>query len=768
MQIAARRFLLPTAGTFALLVAAIVSTAIGLSASVQGLDLPLALSVAFIATAGGWMLSYTHWRNGCSIPAGFLLGIAYLFLVPGQLFKPLIVAGFSVAKVVTSMVIRDPWQPQGLWQFSLSLSALGTASLTVAGRIASWLTAVILGRPAQDALAIALAWGWLVWLVCFWAAWATARGRSALTSLTPALIVLAGTLGITHNESLPLLVFVSALLVASVWDGQVRREQAWEQHGIDYSTEIRIDLTVTVVPLLFLLIAAALIAPSISIHDITQSFQRLTQDTSGRRQTVARSLGLELKPSTGDAFTPLRAPGLPREHLIGSGPELTRQPVMSIRINDASPARDRPAPHYYWREVTYDIYTGRGWSSSGFEIHPYATGQEIGPQTITGYRLLHLVIDLAPETPAFVYSPGPIQSVSAAVDVAWRNPDDFFAASLAARTYHLTAFSPQVSAQALRQAGTDYPAWVLQRYLQLPETLPARVRTLARDLTALYPTTYDQAKALEEYLRKYPYTLNLPAPPGSRDVVEYFLFDLKKGYCDYYATAMVVLARSVGIPARLASGYASGTYDFRNGQYMVTQADAHSWAEIYFPTYGWIPFEPTAAQPASDYQASESTAGMEAIADLPYGGRPSFNPSADLVHQLADRLLPASLTILALAALSVFLWLALEEFRLSRSPPMETLISVYRGLRWLGRRFHIPMQPSMTPFEFADRFAAVLELRSGFWLRHGDAITYLMRLYAQAVYSPHHPSRSEIWRVWHIWRRLRFSLFWLWLQYAFG
>jgi len=764
MRITARHFLSPSTGTFALLLAAIVSTAVGLSAAVQGLDLPLALSVAFTAMASGWLLSFAHWRDWGSLSAGFLLGIIYLILAPGQLLKPLIAAGFSAAEVTTSMVIRDPWQPLGLRSFSFNLSALGSASLTVAGRMVSWLTALIHGRPAQDALAIALVWGWLVWLVCFWAAWAAARGRCALTSLTPALIVLAGTLGVTHTESLPLLIFVSALLAASVWDGQVRRERVWERQGIDYSTEIRTDLTVTAVPLLFLLIAAALLAPSISIHDITQSFQRLTQDTSGKGRIVAHSLGLELKPSMGDAFTPLRAPGLPREHLIGSGAELTRQPAMSIRTNDASLARDRPAPHYYWREVAYDIYTGRGWSSSGFEIRAYAAGQEIGPQTITSYRSLDLDIVLAPGTPAFVYSPGPIKSVSEAINVAWRNPDDFFAASLTARSYHLTAFSPQVSAQALRQAGTDYPAWVSSRYLQLPEALPARVRTLARDLTAIYPTAYDQAKALEDYLRKYPYTLNLPAPPGGRDVVDYFLFDLKKGYCDYYATAMVVLARSVGIPARLASGYASGTYDSRDGQYMVTQADAHSWAEIYFPTYGWMPFEPTAGRPASDYQASESTAAMEAIADQPYGGLSNVSPSADLVHRLTGRLLPAGLTLLALAAFTAFLWLAVEEMRLRRSPAGETLASVYRGLRRLGRRFQIPMQPSMTPFEFADRFAAVLEQRPAFWLRHGDAITYLVRLYAQTVYSPHHPGRSETWRAWRIWRRLRLPLFWLWLR----
>ena len=119
---------------------------------------------------------------------------------------------------------------------------------------------------------------------------------------------------------------------------------------------------------------------------------------------------------------------------------------------------------------------------------------------------------------------------------------------------------------------------------------------LAEQLTANITNPYDKAKALESYLRTYPYSLDVTPPPPDRDVVDYFLFDLKTGYCDYYATSMVVLARAVGLPARLVIGYANGIYNPTSAEYVIREADAHSWVEIYFAGVGWVEFEPTASQ----------------------------------------------------------------------------------------------------------------------------------------------------------------------------
>ena len=161
----------------------------------------------------------------------------------------------------------------------------------------------------------------------------------------------------------------------------------------------------------------------------------------------------------------------------------------------------------------------------------------------------------------------------------------------------MTSALPNVGEGELRQSAQNYPAWISQTYLQLPESLPERVIELANGLVMGATNPYDRVRLIESYLRQIPYSLDVPEPPKDQDVVDYYLFDLKKGYCDYSASALVVLARAAGIPARLVMGYAQGAYDPNNHVYVVTGADAHSWPEVYFAGLGWVEFEPTAAQP---------------------------------------------------------------------------------------------------------------------------------------------------------------------------
>jgi transglutaminase-like putative cysteine protease len=210
-------------------------------------------------------------------------------------------------------------------------------------------------------------------------------------------------------------------------------------------------------------------------------------------------------------------------------------------------------------------------------------------------------------------------------------------------TYRATSLVATVDVETLRDIWPDYPEWVRTRYLALPP-LPERVTALARDITATAPSLYDRAEAIERYLRtNYTYTLDVPAPPPGRDPVDYFLFDLGEGYCDYYASAMVVLARASGIPARLVVGYVGGTYDPVQALYTVREANAHSWVEVYFPQVGWVEFEPTASQPG--FQRVSTGA-----APLPYVPPDrTRNPWAGMVDWLAG--LPVFLPWAGLALL---------------------------------------------------------------------------------------------------------------------
>ncbi|HRF98953.1 MAG TPA: transglutaminase-like domain-containing protein, partial [Aggregatilineales bacterium] len=175
-------------------------------------------------------------------------------------------------------------------------------------------------------------------------------------------------------------------------------------------------------------------------------------------------------------------------------------------------------------------------------------------------------------------------------------------------TYTATSFMSTATATQLRNAGTAYPEWVRGLYLYVSPSVTQRTIQLAQNiaLEAGATTPYDQAKAIEQYLRdNITYNESIPTPPSNQDPVDWVLFDYKEGYCNYYASAMIVMLRSIGIPARMAAGFAQGNFDVAQNAFVVTERDAHTWVEVYFPAYGWIEFEPTSAQAPLQRQDDE-------------------------------------------------------------------------------------------------------------------------------------------------------------------
>jgi len=155
---------------------------------------------------------------------------------------------------------------------------------------------------------------------------------------------------------------------------------------------------------------------------------------------------------------------------------------------------------------------------------------------------------------------------------------------------------PALNRAQLEAAGTDYPAEITGVYLQLPE-IDRRIPELARSATQRAFTPYDKAAALETFLKtKYSYTLDLTGNPG-KDPLAHFLFETRAGHCEYFASSMTVMLRSLGIPAREVNGFLPGEFNELGGDYIVRASDAHSWVEAYFPGSGWIVFDPTPDAP---------------------------------------------------------------------------------------------------------------------------------------------------------------------------
>ena len=167
--------------------------------------------------------------------------------------------------------------------------------------------------------------------------------------------------------------------------------------------------------------------------------------------------------------------------------------------------------------------------------------------------------------------------------------------------YEASSVLPRPPAAAVREAGTDYPLSIRDTYLQLP-ALDSRIPDLAREITARESNPYDKARAIEDYLRShYGYTLDLTGPAQGGDPLAYFLFQRRAGHCEYFASAMTVMLRTLDIPARYINGFQTGEYNDVAGDFVVRASDAHSWVEAYFPGFGWLTFDPT--PPSNDRSA---------------------------------------------------------------------------------------------------------------------------------------------------------------------
>ena len=161
--------------------------------------------------------------------------------------------------------------------------------------------------------------------------------------------------------------------------------------------------------------------------------------------------------------------------------------------------------------------------------------------------------------------------------------------------YQVRAEIADPSVAELEAAGMNYPAWVQDRYLQVPQDIRPVIQTLAEQVTSGQSTPYDKAEAVTNYLRNtIQYSLTVPPPPPGEDPAVWILFDYKKGFCNYYASDEALILRSIGIPARMAVGFAQGKSN--GNSFAVLNYNAHAWPEVYFPNIGWIEFEPTVNQ----------------------------------------------------------------------------------------------------------------------------------------------------------------------------
>ncbi len=744
--------------------------------AITGRQLPRDTLIAFawLGVLGGWWLADQGWKARRAFVTAALVGGALALWHVGGLWDEawLVVRRFFILileslRWLGRLTSETPLPPPA-WG-TLGLRSLGRAALVVLARTLEWLVALLLRRAYYDPVAALLAWSWLLEALAVWAAWWTRRRQQVLVALTPVGALLGFVLAYTGASSGFLVGFLAVVLLLLALVAHDRREQDWARRGVDYSRDIRADLFWGAMAVTVLLLLVAAMAPSVSWTRLQRTFSRLTEGTRTTIERAGESLGLETLPVDQATFAQAGTGGLPRRHLLSGTPEFTEHPVLRIQVE----AQYVPtgtlelAPRYYWRLLSYDYYNGRGWFATGTWTERYPAGASLPIPVRRDYRVVRQSVTVLDENLPFVAVAGTPLAVDHAYSVAWRGAGDIFGVLAETQAYRADSLLPQVSAAQLRATGTQYPAEITARYLQLPDTLPPRVLALARELTAGEATPYDRALAIERYLRTtYPYTLDVPLPDAGKDVADYFLFELQRGYCDYYATAMVVLARAAGLPARLVVGYATGTFEPERNAYLVREKNAHAWVEIYFPSYGWIEFEPTAGLPAL-HRPEVITPVDEAIQPAPLP--PLRRPIAlGGIYAIVGVLLGACLLALG--------WLLADWCWLQRQSAARLVAVLYRRFWDKGAWLGLGLRGGETPREmlalWTQRLALLMadaSFRGEETLRVGAE--QLVLAVEQVAYAPSAPARELARAALRAWMRMRWPLVrlrvWLWVQRTF-
>ncbi|NDJ62658.1 MAG: hypothetical protein GYB67_16165 [Chloroflexi bacterium] len=485
---------------------------------------------------------------------------------------------------------------------------IGAGIYNVFSSLFLWLEAALGDGLNQDPLVFTLLISGLFWLLGHNLAWHLFRIDRVWRALLPiALVLITNSVYYTGaaNLDIYLIAFTFLALLLIIRSNLDAREWDWYVNGIRIPRRLRRHFYRIGGLLALIVLLVAWTIPMNDIQDRLNRFQEFLQsDPLVELSELWNRLIFSPEtrgPTTSDYYG---GDSLQLSGAIRLGDEV-------VFLVDAPPER-----RYYWRSRVFTNYnSGQGsWTSSATHVlrdpqPPLEIAQE---PLVPGARVaVEQQFTMGLNASRLVYTaPQPLRvELATRANLSYADIDDpaspMFVSVVRPMevlyegdTYDAVSWMSAATAQQLRAAGTNYPQWVRDTYRQIYPT-PLRVLQLAQQIVrdAGAATPYDQAVAVESWLRtNIEYNEVIPSPPMGQDPVEWFLFDLRQGYCNYYASAMVLMLRSLDIPARMAAGFAQGEWNAAENAFVVRERDAHTWVEVYFPGYGWVEFEPTAAQ----------------------------------------------------------------------------------------------------------------------------------------------------------------------------
>ncbi len=672
------------------------------------------------------------------------------------------------------------------WQLGLLITDATSWNerLTILYARLYWATQQFLSnRPVTDPILFVASMLLLFWTVSLSAGYLQTRyGRPWLPLLIGGISIVVvdiyhPTLG-QRGTALATYIVLSLLLLTLMY--YHRNAAQWERNAtaVDMETEFNLGKWA-------LGLAVAMVLLAWNAANLTASVIEAPEGA-----TWLRTSWLTLRKRMENLFAPLRGPAVITVQVYSSNLSLgTGISVSEDVVFTAQASQPRPeGAVYYWRAYTYDEYRNGVWRNTFDEEIPFAAGEFLTSPNLYLHRVpveftieakRHLETLFAPAIPLTVDRP-----VTALINqrpLPEAPPLDILAIKVEPllnpnERYTVQSRVANPTEAELRAAGRDYPDWIRERYLEVPASLS--LSKLAGMITGGLDNPYDQVVAITRYLREnYVYSATIPTPPQDRDPILWFLFDLKQGFCNYYATAEVLLVRSLGIPARLAVGYAQGEPDPTNTQFTVRQKHSHAWPEVYFPGIGWVEFEPTSAQPQivrpSGTNLEESPAPPVAnpaspntrelaeqfnrLEEAEIDGNPALTPSPS-IEILIQRLWPYFL--LALGVLGL-VYAGLRLAQTLRTTP-ERSLPVYLEQQWINRGWRAPgwlrfwanyvrltpMERLFLQFELISRVLGQADLpgmtpeeriqalvNRYAWLK-APALLFLLE-YEKAIYSPY-------------------------------
>jgi transglutaminase-like putative cysteine protease len=653
--------------------------------------------------------------------------------------------------------------------------------VSLAGRLGNSLFLFFNAKPVSDPVLFVVFTGLGYWVISLLAGYALTRRGDFTMAVAPAGVVLFIIQLYDQRVGdriviLAIYVFLCLLLLGRVY--YVRKRSAWLAQRVSISSESWTDLNLAILVSALVLVFLSWIIPAgeqpvLAIRHIWENITRPLQQT---RQDLGNAV-VGLQGNDQGVTTEFYGDTL----ALGTRASVDSNVYLNIRV-----PLTQIDERYYWYVRSYDQYLNNQWQTDNSLDEPFSPGQHSlqladangnSDEFIFTTPRVNLAMLVTPPHPVWVSRPSILNftlSTNNSVDPLWFSADPPIKVG-EQYSVHANVYNPSVL--QLQKAGAIYPAWVRNRYLQLPADLSAQIAELAQRITTDAATPYDKATAITDYLRTtITYSTAIEPAPQGTDPLVWFLIDSRTGFCNYYATAEVILLRVVGVPARMAVGFAQGEFQSPD-KYIVRERDAHAWPEVYFPGIGWEEFEPTSNQPLLNRPAGDTNQAGQPVAPLENNGQAGSgnipphlegtNPGSESGRQAnpyLSILLLFGLTIILITALVVayttglldrFMhrtglssrhpvpvlltgvydyfsipspdWLVRWAYSAGLTPIERSFNVVFQSLRWLG---HTPT-PAQTPAEAAAVLLAQLP-------EVAEEIRSLTLEYEQALFSQKH------------------------------